>query len=182
MPSLVAPTTNAATGMPTEVRFEAHQLPSGRAGTFPIFTFSQLDNMPLMTIKLKAKGLVESIGESALPPLSSAAGKEPLMNYIMDVQISLLMAVGLRATPQDFGAPMDWGTSDDLGYFGGDGQMPLNAKNFLEADFRKPMNNIQPAHRGLSMQDACDVNQAEAQMGYEASKRRNQGSFSLGGM
>ena len=50
MPSLVAPSHNAL-GVPTEIRFDASQLPSGKAATFPIFTFDQLDNMPLMTLK-----------------------------------------------------------------------------------------------------------------------------------
>ena len=35
MPSLVAPTHNAL-GMPTEIRFDASQLPSGKAATFPM--------------------------------------------------------------------------------------------------------------------------------------------------
>lgn len=180
MPSLVAPTTNASTGMPTEIRFDAAQLPSGRAATFPIMTFMQLENMPLMTLKNKARGLVEAIGEQALPPLAGISGQEGLINYIIDVQISLCASIGLRATAQDMGAPADWGGADDAGYFGGDGHLAGNAKNYLEADYRKPMTHIQPAHRGLDHRDACDVNQAEASMGYEAAKRRNQGSFALG--
>ena len=36
MPSLVAPSHNAL-GVPTEIRFDASQLPSGKAATFPIF-------------------------------------------------------------------------------------------------------------------------------------------------
>ena len=179
MPSLVAPSHNAL-GVPTEIRFDASQLPSGKAATFPIFTFDQLDNMPLMTLKNKARGMVETIGANALPPLSGAAGKEALMNYIMDVQGSRCATVGLRCTMQHFGAPQDWGNVDDQGFFGGDGALPLNAKNYLEADYRKPMANIQPAHRGLSMQDACEVNQAEAAMGFEAAKARNRGSVFLG--
>jgi len=179
MPSLVAPTHNAL-GMPTEIRFDATQLPSGKAATFPIFTFDQLDNMPLMTLKNKARGIVETIGAEALPPLSAAAGKEALINYIMDVQISLCATIGLRVTVQHFGAPNDWGGAEDQGYFGGDGMLAHNAKNYLEADYRKPMQNIQPAHRGLSMQDACEVNQAEASMGFEAAKARNRGSVHLG--
>jgi hypothetical protein len=179
MPSLVAPTHNAL-GVPTEIRFDASQLPSGKAATFPIWTFDQLDNMPLMTLKNKARGLVETIGEGALPPLSGSPGKEGLMTYIMDVQISLCATIGLRCTMQAFGAPRDWNGVDDQGYFGGDGAMPLNAKNYLEADYRKPMQNVQPAHRGLSMHDAAEVNQAEANMGFEAAKRRNAGSVMFG--
>jgi len=166
--------------MPTEIRFDATQLPSGKAATFPILNFMQLENMPLMTLKNRARGLVEAIGEDALPPLTAAAGKEALMNYIMDVQVSLCASIGLRATLQDFGAPHDWTTQDDQGYFGGDGNLAHNAKNYLEADYRKPMQHIQPAHRGLGHADACEVNQAEASMGFEASKRRNQGTFTLG--
>jgi hypothetical protein len=71
-------------------------------------------------------------------------------------------------------------SSDDDGYFGGDGAMPSNAKNFLEADFRKPIHLIQPKHRGLNHEDEVDINLAEAKDGFEASKRRNAGSVLLG--
>ena len=47
MPSLVAPTTNQASGLPTEIRFEANQLPSGKRATIPVYTFDQLDQFPL---------------------------------------------------------------------------------------------------------------------------------------
>ena len=59
MPSLVAPTTNAM-GMPTEIRFDQPgMLPSGKIATIPIYTFEQLEQMPIMTLKNKAKGLVD---------------------------------------------------------------------------------------------------------------------------
>jgi hypothetical protein len=110
MPSLVAPTTSVS-GMPTEIRFTADQLPSGKAATIPVLTFEQLEQFPLMTLKNKARWLVETIGESALPSLSGVASQHALMEYIMDVQISLCATIGLRVNKRNFGAPADWGTA-----------------------------------------------------------------------
>jgi hypothetical protein len=97
--------------MPTEIRFTADQLPSGKAATIPVLTFEQLEQFPLMTLKNKARWLVETIGESALPSLSGVASQHALMEYIMDVQISLCATIGLRVNKRNFGAPADWGTA-----------------------------------------------------------------------
>lgn len=224
MPSLVAPTHNV-NGLPTEIRFEAHQLPSGRKATIPILNFEQLEQFPVQTLKMKARNLVETIGPDALPPLAGAATQEKLINYILDVQVSLCATVGLRVSMAAFGVPKDWGMSDDAvaerarsddrplsgarparepsaetrasrlshspvarrfapdarqGYFGGDGALAKNTENFLGTDYRKPMHMIQPAHRQLDHAAAIEVNQAEAAMGYQASKARNNGSIRLG--
>ena len=179
MPSLVAPTTNSA-GMPTEIRFTAEQLPSGKQATIAIHTFEQLENFPLMTLKNKARDLVETIGESAVPSLNGVAGQRKLIEYIMDIQISLCATIGLRVRKQHFGAPADWDTADDQGYFGGDGALPSNAKNFLEANYSKPMGLIQPKHRGLGYEDSAEVNRAEAADAYNAAKLRNAGSIAFG--
>ena len=69
---------------------------------------------------------------------------------------------------------------DDEGYFGGDGNEPLNAKNYTDADFGQPMHKVQPAHRELSYNEHCEINKAEANHGYNASKARNAGSFHFG--
>ena len=180
MPSLVAPTTNQNTGMPTEIRFEASQLPSGKKATIPVWTFEQLEQFPVMTLKNKARGLVETIGEGAVPPIAGVSTQTALINYIIDIQISLCRTVGLRVSAASFGVPADWGGAADEGYFGGDGALPLNANNFLAADHRKPMHLIQPAHRQLDHAAAIEVNQAEAALGYAKSKARNQGSVLLG--
>ena len=79
-----------------------------------------------------------------------------------------------------FGTPSDWSVADDSGYFGGDGHLASHHNNFLEANYRKPMHMIQPAHRELGHAAAIEVNQAEASMGFHASKARNQGSIRLG--
>ena len=180
MPSLVAPTTNQASGLPTEIRFEANQLPSGKRATIPVYTFDQLDQFPLQTLKLKARDLVETIGPDAVPSLSGVSTQQKLINYIIDVQISMCATVGLRVNMYNFGCPLDWNEKDDEGYFGGDGALAANSANFLGADYRKPMHLIQPAHRGLDFAAATEVNQAEAHMGFEASKNRNMGSIRLG--
>ena len=179
MPSLVAPTTNAM-GMPTEIRFDQPgMLPSGKVATIPIYTFEQLEQMPIMSLKNKAKGLIETIGEQAVPPIAGH-GQEYLMRYIMDVQISLCMTIGLRVNFRSFGAPADYGAEDDSGYFGGDGAMPSLAKNALGADYRKPLHLVQPAHRDLSFEDSVAINQQEAHANMMAARRRNAGSISLG--
>lgn len=179
MPSLVAPTTNV-NGMPTEIRFEASQLPSGKRATIPIYTFDQLEQYPLQTLKLKARTLVETIGEGAVPPLAGKSTQQQLISYILDIQISLCATIGLRVGIYHFGTPTDWTSADDSGYFGGDGKLASHHHNFLEADYRKPMQSIQPAHRELDHRAAIEVNQAEATMGFHASKARNQGSIRLG--
>jgi len=179
MPSLVAPTHNV-NGMPTEIRFEPHQLPSGKKATIQIYAFEQLEQYPLQTLKMKARDLVETIGPDAVPPLTGVSTQEKLINYILDVQISLCATVGLRVGIHHFGAPKDWCQSDDQGYFGGDGALANMDNNVLGADYRKPMHMIQPAHRQLDHAAAIEVNQAEASMGFQASKARNNGSIRLG--
>ena len=108
------PTQNVH-GLPTEIRFEEHQLPSGKKATIPVFTFEQLEQFPLQALKNKARGLVETIGAEALPPLTGMSTQEKLINYILDVQISLCRTVGLRVSLAAFGVPKDWSTADDLG-------------------------------------------------------------------
>jgi len=179
MPSLVAPTTNV-NGLPTEIRFEANQLPSGKKATIPIYQFEQLEQYAISALKLKARNLVETIGADAVPPLAGVATQQQLINYIIDIQISMCATIGLRVKPGHFGIPADWSQADDSGYFGGDGQLSSNAANFLGADYRKPMHMIQPQHRELSHEASIEVNKAEAEMGYHASKARNQGTIRLG--
>lgn len=173
------PTQNVH-GLPTEIRFEAEQLPSNKKATIPILMFEQLEQYPLQILKNKARSLVETIGPDALPPLAGASTQQQLINYILDVQISLCATIGLRVNFAHFGTPQDWMSADDHGYFGGDGNLPGFANNFLGADYRKPMHMIQPAHRSISHGDAIEVNQAEAAMGFAQSKARNQGSIRLG--
>ena len=115
-----------------------------------------------------------------MPPLTGIATQEQLINYILDVQVSMCATIGLRVQMHHFGTPDGWGRAFDEGYFGGDGAVASHTKNFLQADFRKPMHSIQPAHRQLGHEDAIEVNQAEAHMGYNASKQRNAGSLVLG--
>ena len=179
MPSLVAPSHNVH-GLPTEIRFEAEQLPSGKKAKIPIYTFEQLENMPQQMLKNKARDLVATIGEEALPPLAGKATREALIGYILDVQISMCTTVGLRVTLQAFGTPADYGQVHDQGYFGGDGALALNTHTALQADYHKPMHLIQPAHRDLDHATHIEVNQIEAHRGMMASKQRNMGSIHLG--
>lgn len=178
--SLVAPTTNVY-GMPTEIRFEAHQLPSGRAGTIPVYTYEQLESSSFDSLYLKARNLVDKIGPDALPPLTKAGGAKKVIAYIIDVQISLCRTIGLGVAPMHFGCPDGWNTGDDEGYFGGDGYDALHVDNYTKANMNKQMHELQPAHRGLqSFQEHADMNHDDARNGYEASKRRNAGSIHLG--
>ena len=153
---------------------------TGKKACIPIYTFEQLEQYPLQTLKLKARTLVETIGAEALPSLAGIATQEKLINYILDVQVSMCATVGLKVSMQAFGTPSSWHEPDDRGYFGGDGNIASHTNNFLEADYCKPMHLIQPKHRTLSHEDAVEVNQAEATMGFEASKQRNKGSLVLG--
>merc|ERR1711998_309874 len=123
MSHCVRPTFNAELGIPSEIKFEAHQLPTGQAATLPVFTYQQLQAFNQPTLKNKARNLVDKIGAEALPKLT-ANSEEALIGYILDVQISMCASVyGKVLTPQNFGAPLDFGTADDKGYFGGDGHL-----------------------------------------------------------
>ena len=179
MAECVRPSTNASSGLPTEIRFSEQQLPSGKKATIPVYTYEQLEQWSVMALKNKAKSLQETIGESALPPISGGS-QTYLMRWIMDVQISLCATIGLRVNFQNFGAPADFDSSDDKGYFGGDGAMPHLANNFIEADSRKPLHLVQPAHRNLTQEDSIAINQQEAAVGFAAARRRNAGSVQLG--
>ena len=153
---------------------------SGKKATIQIYTFEKLEQYRLQDLKLKARALVETIGEDAVPPLAGLSTQKQLINYILDVQVALCATIGLRLTIDHFGTPADWHEAFDQGYFGGDGAIAGYAKNFLGTDYRKPMHLIQPKHRELAYEDAVEVNQAEASMGYNASKQRNRGSLTLG--
>ena len=153
---------------------------TGKKACIPIYTFEQLEQYPLQTLKLKARTLVETIGAEALPSLAGIATQEKLINYILDVQVSMCATVGLKVSMQAFGTPSSWHEPDDRGYFGGDGNIASHTNNFLEADYRKPMHLIQPAHRDLDHATHIEVNQLEAHRGMMASKQRNMGSIHLG--
>ena len=135
----------------------------------------------MQQLKTKARNLIDKIGSEALPPLSTVGGENGVIAYILDVQISMLAsALRLRATPQSFGAPPNFGRQDDEGYFGGDGHLAKNVQNYMDADFRKPMHMIQPAHRGLNSEDSSQVNLEEAHHGFQQARARNMGSIRLG--
>jgi hypothetical protein len=180
MANCVRPNFNYELGIPSEIKFQANQLPTGMAATLPVFTYQQLQAFNQPTLKNKARNLVDKIGAEALPPLN-VNSEEGLIAYIMDVQISMCAsAFGKVLTPQNFGAPADFGSADDKGYFGGDGTLAMNVKNYMEADYRKPMHMIQPAHRGLSKEESAQVNLDEANAAFERTRARNRGSVMLG--
>ena len=153
---------------------------TGKKACIPIYTFEQLEQYPLQTLKLKARTLVETIGAEALPSLAGIATQEKLINYILDVQVSMCATVGLKVSMQAFGTPSSWHEPDDRGYFGGDGNIASHTNNFLEADYRKPLHLVQPAHRDLSFEDSVAINQQEAHIAMQAARRRNAGSIALG--
>mmetsp|Transcript_43018 Transcript_43018/g.113000 ORF Transcript_43018/g.113000 Transcript_43018/m.113000 type:complete len:181 (-) Transcript_43018:284-826(-) len=180
MAQFVRPNVNHELGIPAEIKFEAHQLPTGKAATLPVFTYAQLAQFNVQTLKNKARNLVDKIGAEALPKLNvvSEAG---LINWIIDVQISMCASYnGVVLSPLNFGAPADLGKVDDDGYFGGDGYLAKNVENMMQADYRKPMHMVQPAHRGLSSDIAAQVNLDEANAAYQRTRARNQGSVALG--
>ena len=144
------------------------------------YTYAQLAQFNAQTLKSKARNLIDKIGAEALPKLQGNS-EIALINYILDVQISMCASVnGVVLTPQNFGAPINFGREDDEGYFGGDGRLAKNVENYMTSDFRKPMHMVQPAHRGLSKEDAAQVNLDEANAAYERTRRRNQGAVVLG--
>merc|ERR1711998_415294 len=103
------------------------------------------------------------------------------MGYILDVQVSMMASgLGMRVSPQFFGAPHDFGQEDDSGYFGGDGYLARKDAELATKEFHMPLQNVQPNHRGLSMQDSVMVNLEEAHDGFQRSKARNRGSIALG--
>eukprot|EP00322_Chrysochromulina_rotalis_P020800 CAMPEP_0115832792 /NCGR_PEP_ID=MMETSP0287-20121206/2841_1 /TAXON_ID=412157 /ORGANISM="Chrysochromulina rotalis, Strain UIO044" /LENGTH=179 /DNA_ID=CAMNT_0003286189 /DNA_START=34 /DNA_END=573 /DNA_ORIENTATION=- len=173
------PTTHH-NGVPTEVRFETGQLPTGQAATIPIYTFDNLEQMNLLSLRNKAKFLVGRIGERALPPLPAL--RDEIIGWIVDVQIKACTARGIGGvTPRHLGVPANWETADDQNFFGGDGQLPSCADNYRNST-GLPMEKLQPLHRGLSFVDNMHVNRIEAANGFQQSRARNEhGHFYNGG-
>jgi hypothetical protein len=99
------------------------------------------------------------------------------------VQISTI-AIGAKIVgvkPRHLGVPADWADVDDQGYFGGDNYLARSTENYMNGNLPpQPMHKVQPAHRGLSMEDAQIVNREEAQSGFSQAKARNAGSIRLG--
>ena len=163
------------------MRFTAQQLPTGQAATIAIFTYQQLDQANNMALRARAQDLQKKIGAEALPHLNPSAGKETLITFIIDVQVSMMASgLGMRVTPQFFGAPTDFADDDDEGYFGGDGYLARKDKEVASREYNVAMENVQPNHRGLSREDHVQVNLEEAHQGFQRSKMRNAGSISLG--
>jgi len=175
--------TKFASGLPSEIMFTADQLPwTGRDATIPIYTWQQLDQCNVNSVRNKARFLVDKIGEQALPPLNASGTKEEVVAWIIDVQIKTI-AIGTRivgVTPQHLGAPADLAAPDDEGYFGGDNYLARSTENYLQNKTHQPMHKVQPAHRGLGMEDSQIVNREEANMGFNQAKQRNAGSIRLG--
>ena len=147
------------------------------------YTFQQLDQCNVQSIRSKARFLVDKIGEEALPPLKSSGTKDEVLAWIIDVQIKTI-AIGAKivgVTPRHLGAPSDWGVDDDQGYFGGDNFLAKSTENYSHGNLpAQPMHKVQPAHRGLNMEDSSLINREEANMGFQQAKSRNGGSIRLG--
>jgi len=147
------------------------------------YTFQQLDQCNVGSVKNKARFLVDKIGEQALPPLKASGTKDELVAWIIDVQIKTI-AIGAKIVgvqPRHLGVPTDWAAADDVGYFGGDNYLAKSTENYMTGNLPpQPMHKVQPNHRGLSMEDAQMVNREEAQMGFSQAKARNAGSIRLG--
>ena len=74
------------------------------------YTFQQLDQCNVGSVRNKARFLVDKIGEQALPPLKASGTKDELVAWILDVQIKTI-AIGAKivgVTPRHLGAPADW--------------------------------------------------------------------------
>ena len=127
------------------------------------FTYQQLDQANNMALRARAQDLQKKIGAEALPHLNPSAGKETLITFIIDVQVSMMASgLGMRVTPQFFGAPTDFADDDDEGYFGGDGYLARKDKEVASREYNVAMENVQPNHRGLSREDHVQVNLEEA--------------------
>uniref|UniRef100_A0A7S2MIZ4 Uncharacterized protein n=1 Tax=Haptolina brevifila TaxID=156173 RepID=A0A7S2MIZ4_9EUKA len=176
--------TQYASGLPSEITFTADQLPwTNQNATIPIYTFQQLDQCNVTSIRNKARFLVDKIGEQALPPLKASGTKDELMAWIIDVQIKTI-AIGAKIVgvqPRHLGAPADWGNADDMGYFGGDNYLAKSTENYANGNLPpQPMHKVQPAHRGLNFEESQIVNREEAASGFSQAKARNAGSIRLG--
>lgn len=164
----------------SEIRFTAEQLPTGKAAKLDIFTYEQLEQKTLQNLKLLARNMREKIGEDAVPAITVAGGAPAVINWILDVQVSMCASVGLRIDPTAFGAPWDLGSTEKDEYFGGDGEIAACTAAAMEADHRKPLTSMQPAHRGLSREDAADLNMQEAAHGAHLNRERNRGQVVFG--
>jgi len=134
-----------------------------------------------MALRARAQDLQKKIGAEALPHLNPSAGKEMLIEFIIDVQVSMMRSgLGMRVSPQFFGAPHDFQNDDDEGYFGGDGYLARKDMELATKEFNVPLAKVQPNHRGLSFEDNVQVNLEEAHNAFQRSKARNQGSIMLG--
>ena len=145
-----------------------------------MLTYDQLEQFSMAKLRGMAMQLRDTIGANAVPKISSAGGVDSLIRWVLDVQISCCMSIGLRASLQDFGAPKDFGSADDQGYFAGDkGQSAYCSRN-LSNVARHPMSAIQPAHRNLGADEAIEKNQEEAHSGFLENQRRNRGTVQFG--
>jgi len=168
--------TKLINGVPTEVRFAPGRLPTGQAATIPIYTFENLEQANINSLKNKAKFLAEKIGEQSLPPVPVL--KDEVLAWIIDTQIKVAKVAGVGGvTPRHLGVPDNWESPDDQGYFGGDHILPACAENYIKSTGLS-MDKLQPSHRGLSFAENMQVNRQEAANGFHHSRMRNEhGSF-----
>lgn len=164
----------------SEIRFSADQLSTGKPAKLDIFTFSQLEQKSFPNLKNLAMTMRDKIGADSVPPITTAGGVPAVINWILDVQVSMCSSIGLRVDASAFGAPYDLGAKEEDAYFGGDGELAACTITALEADKRKPLMSMQPAHRGLSLADAADLNMQEATHGANLNRERNRGQVVFG--
>ena len=175
-PTMPQPSTHFS-GVPTEVRFTAEQLKAGQGVTIPIYTFAQLEQCKLNSLRDKARFLVDKIGEDAFPPLPALANE--LLLWIIEAQIAVVDIVGyVGVTPRHLGVPADFCVNEGPSFFGGDRVLSSSQHNYLAHPGQLSMDKLQPAHRGLSFAQAGQVNRQEASDGFNNSRLRNEhGSF-----
>lgn len=163
----------------SEIRFNAEQLPSGKAANIALRTFKQLEQTGQAKLRILAQNLRDQIGADALPRLS-ARDADGLIAWILDVQVSMCASIGLTVTFADFGMPADFGEVNDGGYFGDEKHHPMCANNYLDADYNKPLSEVQPAHRNISLTEAAKINEKEAKDAAQSNRQRGNASFVLG--
>jgi len=137
--------------------------------TVPIYTFTQLEQIPRQRLKNRAMDLRDLVGEDRLPPLRAGGSVDVVLSWILEVQCALLKSTGLDLTVQDLGKPRGYGEDAEGNYFG-NGAAPSKA-----APQRQPMQDV---IQGGGSEASAAYEQAVQQAA--AIRQRNQGSNIFG--
>jgi len=75
---------------------------------FQLWTYKQMEAQGVKMLTQRATLFRDTIGAQRLPPLNTSAGRDPIIRWILEVEVALCRFEGYDFTFLDFGVPHDY--------------------------------------------------------------------------